>query len=77
MLDTGGIMLQMNLVKPTALDLLAFDMARRWATQTSPIERWCQPCLKYQPVKQEERDEVCLYICAVCDNPIDESATPF
>ena len=77
MLDTGGIMPRMNTVKPTALDLLAFDLASQWASQTYPIERWCQHCGQYQKVKQEERDEACLYICSVCDNPIDESQTPF
>ena len=64
-------------IKSNAVDLLAFDLARQWATQTYTIERWCQHCHRYQQVRQKERDEVCLYICVVCENTIDEKASPF
>ena len=64
-------------MKRNKIDPHALKLAQEWAEQTYPTERWCPRCGIYQQVKQKECDEVCLYVCVVCENPIDESASPF
>lgn len=57
---------------------LARALAQKWQKQEQENPtRHCQNCGSQQPVRQEQRDEVCVYVCETCGSTIDESQIPF